>query len=184
MAGLCFSGRHRARSSVSHISRNLRYIAGTMSCNFSINGDDFWALCGAWLASEGSVYGRTRNRKQLGQVTDAMVAAVMHPAQLFLLFEGEFGLLPPKFSFRAGNGHSLTGAHADQVGFELGEGGKDVENILPIGSVGSYTLEPRASFTPRAIRESAISRASGTDRASRSSFGTTSISPRRTAARA
>lgn len=127
LAGLCLSGRRRARSSVSHISRNLRYIAGTMPCNFSINGDDFWALCGAWLASEGSVYGRTRNRKQPGQVTDGMVAAVMHPAQLFLLFEGEFGLLPPKFSFRAGNGHSLTGAHADQVGFELGEGGKDVE---------------------------------------------------------
>src|SRR5260370_37253374 len=127
MAGLCLSGSRRARSSVSHISRDLQYIVGPMPFNFSINGGDFGVLCGAWLASEGSVYGRTRNRKQLGQVTDGMVAAVMHPAQLFLLLEGEFGLLPPKFSFRAGNGHSLTGGDADQVGFELGEGGKDVE---------------------------------------------------------
>jgi hypothetical protein len=56
-------------------------------------------------------------------------------------------------------------------------------NIVPIGSVGSYTVPPIERRTPPAASESPIARASGTDRASRSSLGTTSVSPWRTAAR-
>jgi hypothetical protein len=35
---------------------NPGHIAGSISRDFSVNGDDFSALCGAWLTSEGSVY--------------------------------------------------------------------------------------------------------------------------------
>jgi hypothetical protein len=48
-------------------------------------------------------------------------------------FPGRDGLLP----LRLGHGHALADAHPQQVDLELGEGGEDVENILPIGSVGS-----------------------------------------------
>src|ERR1035438_1103774 len=45
-------------------------------------------------------------------------------------------------------------------------------------------VPPRESLMPRATRESPMWRASGTERASRSSLGTTGVSPVRTAARA
>ena len=37
--------------------------------------------------------------------------------------------LPPG----AGDGHPLAGAHADEIGFELGEGGEDIEEHLSHG---------------------------------------------------
>ena len=33
----------------------------------------------------------------------------------------------------AGDGHALAGAHADEIGFELGEGGEDIEEQLSHG---------------------------------------------------
>ena len=33
----------------------------------------------------------------------------------------------------AGDGHALAGAHADEIGFELGEGGEDIEEHLSHG---------------------------------------------------
>jgi hypothetical protein len=53
-----------------------------------------------------------------------------HPAQFFLLFFREFRLLSPEFALGAGDGHTFAGAHADEVGLELGEGGEDVEEHL------------------------------------------------------
>ena len=43
---------------------------------------------------------------------------------------GEFGLLAAQFPLGAGDGHALAGAHADEICFELGEGGEDVEEHL------------------------------------------------------
>ena len=54
----------------------------------------------------------------------------------------------------------------------------------PTGSVGSCTDPPRLSLTSRPASSSAIARASGSDRASRSSLATTSVSPPRHAANA
>jgi len=53
-----------------------------------------------------------------------------------------------------------------------------------MGSVGSCTDPPMLSLTPRWVSSSTMSRASGKDRASRSSLVTTSVSPVRHAARA
>jgi hypothetical protein len=42
-----------------------------------------------------------------------------------------------ELAFRPGHGHALSGSHPQQVDFEFGEGGEDVEDILPMGPVGS-----------------------------------------------
>ena len=57
----------------------------------------------------------------------------MHTAEFLLLSVGQFGLLAEQFPPGAGNGHALGGAHADEIGFELGEGGEDIEEQLSHG---------------------------------------------------
>ena len=57
-----------------------------------------------------------------------------------------------------------------------------LNNNRPTGSVGSWTDPPRLSATSRAVSSATMSRASGSDRASRSSLVTTSASPARQAA--
>ncbi len=59
----------------------------------------------------------------------------MHAAEFPLLTVGQFGLLAAQFSFGAGDGHALAGAHADEIGLELGEGCEDVEEHLAQGIV-------------------------------------------------
>ena len=51
----------------------------------------------------------------------------MHAGELLLLALRELGLLAPEPALGTGLGHALAGAHPDQVGLELGEGGQDVE---------------------------------------------------------
>ena len=43
------------------------------------------------------------------------------------------GCLPRNVSPGAGDGHALAGAHANEIGFELGEGGEDIEEHLSHG---------------------------------------------------
>ena len=57
----------------------------------------------------------------------------MHAAEFPLLSVGQFGLLAAQYPFGAGAGHALAGAHADEIGFELGEGGEDIEEHLAHG---------------------------------------------------
>ena len=52
----------------------------------------------------------------------------MHAAEFPLLSVGQFGLLAAQFPPGAGDGHALAGA--DEIGFELGEGGEDIEEQL------------------------------------------------------
>ena len=44
----------------------------------------------------------------------------MHAAEFLLLSAGEFGLLAAQFPLDAGDVHALAGAHAAEIGFELG----------------------------------------------------------------
>ena len=46
---------------------------------------------------------------------------------------GQFGLLAAQFPLGAGDGHALAGTHVDEIGFELGEGGEDIEEHLSRG---------------------------------------------------
>ena len=57
----------------------------------------------------------------------------MHAAEFPLLSVGQFGLLAAQFPPGAGDGHALAGAHADEIGFELGEGGEDIEEQISHG---------------------------------------------------
>ena len=57
----------------------------------------------------------------------------MHAAEFPLLSVGEFGLLAAQFPLGTGDGHALAGAYADEIGFELGEGGEDIEEHLSHG---------------------------------------------------
>ena len=54
----------------------------------------------------------------------------MHAAEFPLLSVGQFGLLAAQFPLGAGDDHAFTCAHADEVGFELREGGEDIEEQL------------------------------------------------------
>ena len=109
----------------------------------------------------------------------------MHAAEFPLLSVGQFGLLAAQFPPGAGDGHALAGAHADEIGFELGEGGEDIEEHLAHGIARVVERPAEGQFDaafPKLVGDGA--RIGGTDLASRSSFGTTSVSPARTAARA
>ena len=58
----------------------------------------------------------------------------MHAAETPLLSVGQFRLLAAQLPLGAGDGHALAGAHAaDENGFELGEGGEDIEEQLSHG---------------------------------------------------
>ena len=57
----------------------------------------------------------------------------MHAAEFPLLSIGHFGLLAGQFAPVAGDVHALTGAHTDEIGLELGEGGEDIEEPLSHG---------------------------------------------------
>ena len=48
------------------------------------------------------------------------------------------------FPLGAGDGHALAGAHADEIGFEIGEGGEGIEKLLfQEGlALGSQVLPP------------------------------------------
>ena len=59
-----------------------------------------------------------------------MLVRGMHAAEFPLLSVGQFGLLAAQFPSGAGDGHALAGTHSDEIGFELGEGGEDIEEHL------------------------------------------------------
>jgi hypothetical protein len=73
-------------------------------------------------------------------------------------------------------------AQADQVGLELGHHREHIEQQPSDGTGVSYTDPPRFKLTRRAVSSAAIARASGRERASRSSLVTTTVSPARHAA--
>lgn len=111
------------------------------------------ALCNVWLTSESSVHGWAGNRKQLGQIANGMVAVVMQTTQLLLLSDGELGLLAPEFSLRSRDAMPSRVRRRIRSASNSAKVAMMLKNILPIGSTGSYTLEPMAGFTPRATSE-------------------------------
>ena len=58
----------------------------------------------------------------------------MHAAEFPLLSVGQFGLFAAQFPPGAGDGHAFAGAHADEIGFELGEVARILKSIFPMGS--------------------------------------------------
>ena len=56
------------------------------------------------------------------------------------------GCLPRNFPPGAGDGHALAGAHADEICFELGEGGEDIEEHLAHGIAQVVERPPEGQF--------------------------------------
>ena len=75
----------------------------------------------------------------------------MHAAEFPLLSVGQFGLLDAQFPPGADDGRALTGAHADEIGFELGEGGEDVEEQLSHGIARVVERPDEAQAAVRAL---------------------------------
>src|SRR5690349_10831422 len=134
------------------------------------------------ITGEGTVDGRARDREQFGQIADRVLTGVVHAAQLALLLVGELGLLAAELAAGASDRHAFTCAQADEVGLELSKCGEDVKEHLPHGIGRVVDARAERKLAPRATSSSAMARASETERASRSSFGTTSVLPARTAA--
>ena len=87
------------------------------------------------MSVECAIDGWPRYGEELGEIADGILAGGVHAAEFPLLTVGQFGLLAAQFPFVAGDGHALAGAHADEIGFELGEGGEDIEEHLAHGIV-------------------------------------------------
>ena len=119
-----------------------------------------------------AVYRGAADREQFGQLSDGVLSGAVQFEQDRPLGAAELGCLAFESAFGAGDRHAFAGAHSQEVDLELSEGREDVEKHLPIGSLGSSTEPPSDSRTPRAARESPIARASGTERARRSSLRT------------
>ena len=68
-----------------------------------------------WLAGERSIDREARHREQLGQIPDRILARVVHPAHLALLFLRELRLLAAQLAPGPGDRHPLAGAQAYQV---------------------------------------------------------------------
>ena len=84
---------------------------------------------------ERAIDGWSCDSESLGEIADGILAGDVHAAEFPLLSVGQFGLLAAQFPLGAGDGHALAGAHADEIGFELGEGGEDIEEHLAHGIV-------------------------------------------------
>ena len=81
-----------------------------------------------------------------------------------------FRLAALEAALRAGDCHAFACPHAEEVDFDFGEGGEDVEEHLAHRVGGVVDLSAEGEFDPPAARSSPIAPASGTDRASRSSW--------------
>jgi len=119
--------------------------------------------------------------EQLGEFGGGVVAGVVQRDEVCLLGGRQLRSFAPQSPLGPGDLHALAGAHLDEVGLELA---RTLNSSRPTGSVGSWTDPPRLSFTCRPVSSSAMVRASGSERASRSSLVTTRVSPARHAASA
>jgi hypothetical protein len=99
-----------------------------------------------------------------------------------LLALRELGPAAAQLARRSGDGHPFSGAHADEVGLELGDHGQDVEQQSAdrVGGVVDRAAEVERDLAGRQL----VGDVAGSERASRSSLVTTSTSPGRQAASA
>ena len=149
----------------------------------------FRCFMAPWRSSRGSrgaverpVDGGSGNSEDLGEIADGIIAGGVHAAKLLLLLFGKLGLLASQLALGPDNGHSLTGSHPDQVGLELGKGGQDVEEHLAHRVLGVMDGSAQGELHPLFLQLIGDVPGIGNRSGRRSSLGTTSVSPSRTAA--
>src|SRR6266567_7266759 len=90
------------------------------------------AVLAAWsLPGNGAVDSGAGDGEEFRQIVDRVLAGLVHPPQLFVLFVRKLGALAPQLPLGAGHRHAFAGPQTDEVDLELGEGGQDVEEHLP-----------------------------------------------------
>ncbi|GAB3290462.1 hypothetical protein GCM10027563_27950 [Parasphingorhabdus pacifica] len=116
--------------------------------------------------------------EDLGEVGDGVLASAVHPHELALLLGRELGLLATQLPPGLSHGHAFLRPSPQEVNFELGEGGQDVEEHLShrVGRVVDLSAEGEldAAFGQRVADGASVRAPIGP---SRSSFGTASGSP-------
>jgi hypothetical protein len=164
-ARVCPAGRRRRRCSDAREDHTLG--ASTVS-----------------LALNGPVDRGSPDAEQLRHLDGAVVAAADERHEGGFLAAAELGLLPRRCplafaTFMPSRVRSRIRSASNSATMA-----STLNNSRPTASVGSYTDPPRLRRTDRAVSSSAIARASGSDRARRSSLVTTRVSPARQAANA
>jgi D-serine deaminase-like pyridoxal phosphate-dependent protein len=133
---------------------------------------------------EGAVDGEPSDAREFSECGLGVGAEVVQLEQMLGLVRLQLPLLAAQPAVGFGDLHPLPGPHPDQVGFELGDHGEHVEQ-QPAHRIGGVVDRAAEAELPlRFVNSSRMSRASGSDRASPSSFVTTSVSPARQAASA
>src|SRR3712207_2407331 len=147
----------------------------------SVVGDRFTyaGSCLVALSFDGAVDGGAADAEELSDLGGAVVTAVDQGYQVRFLTTVELRLLPAEAALRLRDPHALAVTEPDQVGLNSATIASTLNSNRPTASVGSYTDPPILRLTCRVVSSSAMARASGSDRASRSSFVTTSVSPAR-----
>ena len=119
------------------------------------------SLSGARLPLKGTVDRWPGHREHFREVADAVVAAVVHPAQFTGLPIGQLGLLPAELAPRAHHGHPLPGAHPDQVALELGGRGLFTSELVRALEGGFSWSDTDALMAEVARRVTARARRAG-----------------------
>src|SRR5215211_9296389 len=126
---------------------------------------------------EGAVDGEAYDAEEFSEFGLGVGAEVVQLEQMLGLIRLQLRLLPAQPAVGFGD------LHPSRVRIRIGSVSNSATTVStsnssrPTGSVGSWIEPPRLSFTLRFVNSSKMSRASGSDRASRSSFVTTSVSP-------
>jgi hypothetical protein len=135
-----------------------------------------WPLGYWWLGSDpldGPVHRGSPDAEEFRELTLGVASGVVQLQQMLGLIRLQLRLLATQPTLGLGYFHPFPGAQSDQVGFELSATiANTLNNNRPTGSVGSWIEPPRLSLTFRLV-SSSMSRASGSDRASRSNLVTT-----------
>ena len=89
------------------------------------------------MALKGAVDRGARDREDVGEVADAVVAGVVHAPQLAGLSGGEFRFLAAELALGAGDGHPLAGRMRIRSLSNSAKVARMLKNIFPMGSFGS-----------------------------------------------
>ncbi len=144
-------------------------------CRLGLGGSGLVAL-------DGAVDGGAGDADEVAEFGGAVLAGIVQGDQMCFLPGVELGLLATKPPFGLGDLHALAGAQPDQVRFKLGDHRQDVEQ-QPTNRDGRVMQgAAEAEFDLPAGEVVDDSRASGSERARRSSLVMTSVSPSRQAA--
>lgn len=84
--------------------------------------------------------------KEFGDFRAGVPAAVVEGDEVFFLGGGEFRLLAAELALGLGDLHAFSGAGADEVGFEFGDHGQDVEQVPADGVRGVVNVPAEAEL--------------------------------------